>query len=382
MNKFFKKMSKESKNKYTRYLGFKQPIKLYKAKTRLNKNVIHSSQALNDWDIWKNAFINLIHYNPKFEEVIESFILTDIVNLKYVTHFNNSSAPILICVVKDDLERIQLFYNHYRNIGIKHFVIIDNNSTDGTQEWVLKQPDTDVFLVEQEFSSQKKYGWINRILSIYGFNRWYLYADSDELFVYSDIENHNIIDLIHYAELFDYKRVSALLLDMYSDKGLFEADNEMEILNDYVFFDSDTYTFSENYITRKDIRGGPRMRTLKYEKNMKGPILIKHPLFYFEKDDVFHSAHRLFPLFKNTLFASALKHYKFLHSDYNRYKKIAENGTFANNSEEYKQYIKSFDHNNNLSFIYEQSKKYENSDSLKYIPNIKEIHWEKLKNNK
>ncbi len=44
-------------------------------------------------------------------------------------------------VVKDEQFYIRSFFDHHRRLGVEQFVIIDDQSTDGTREWLAAQPD-------------------------------------------------------------------------------------------------------------------------------------------------------------------------------------------------------------------------------------------------
>lgn len=379
MRTVFWKMPRSIRDFIINYRGVKKPFRLYQTIKELNQymdDANNSNLSKSDWQIWKYAFKKHIYSTPENIDIVKSFVTSNIEEVKMSYGPTISSSPILICVVKDDLERMKMLYDHYRSIGIEHFAILDNNSTDGTLEWLLEQDDTDVYLTSDKFESKKKYGWINKIISMYGFNRWYLYVDSDELFVYEDIEKYNIHELLKYAEYNNINRIGALMLDMYSDKPIFKTRKSESILKQYVYFDSDSYTKLQGY-KGVNIKGGPRKRMLSYDENWGGPSLIKHPLFNFKPGYIFESAHYLYPYMKDSELLSALLHYKFLESDFERYKKIAEEGNFAEGSKEYRQYMKSFKEDASITFKYDGSVKYTSSASLKEINLMKPIKWNK-----
>jgi len=202
-----------------------------------------------------------------------------------------------ICVVKNDLARLQMAITHHRSLGVQQFAVLDNGSTDGTQEWLSSQSDIDVYVVTTPFSSQRKYGWINQLLARYGYDRWYLYFDSDELFVYPDLENITIQQLIEQVERRQLDRLGALMLDMYSDKPIYApAAEQQPIEQEFCYFDSDSYEISQSK-RGKVVKGGPRKRVFSPELD-DSPLLIKFPLFYLREGMIFESAHYLFP-FRN-----------------------------------------------------------------------------------
>lgn len=350
------------------------PVQFYKKIYKLNYYFNNSRLITEDEKkVWVKSFKKNLMTSPQNIEIVKSFTNSKIQLIKKSNINFENDKLIVVCVVKNDLERMKMFYDHYRNIGVSQFVILDNNSDDGTFEWLLEQSDSDIYLVKDKFYSKRKYGWINKILSIYGFDRWYLYVDSDELFVYEGIETKGIQGIIKYAERKKLTRISTIMVDMYSIEGIFKTNTSKEnIINRYKYFDRDSYVTSKNY-KGLVVRGGPRKRVMAENLEWKGPVLIKHPLFKFKKGEIFESAHYIFPFQTTSFIGGALLHYKFLTSDLDRYKKIAKEGNFSEGSKEYKTYIKSYQKNKNLNFMYEGSVEYKDSSSLKFIKEIKKL---------
>ena len=82
--------------------------------------------------------------------------------------------PIVVLCVKNDIRRIQMLVEHYRSLGVVKFAFLDNGSEDGTFEWLLEQPDIDLYRCLERYQTNVKEGWINRIISHYGFDRWFI----------------------------------------------------------------------------------------------------------------------------------------------------------------------------------------------------------------
>ena len=53
---------------------------------------------------------------------------------------------VCVGVMKNERLRIADFLNHYRQLNVSGFVLIDNGSTDGALEYALEQPDCAIFL--------------------------------------------------------------------------------------------------------------------------------------------------------------------------------------------------------------------------------------------
>ena len=88
-----------------------------------------------------------------------------------------------------------MLVDHYRTPGVVKFAIMDNGSDDGTFEWLLEQPDIDLYQCKRQYQTNVKEGWINRLISYYGFDRWSIVTDSDELAFYQNMETISLPDL-------------------------------------------------------------------------------------------------------------------------------------------------------------------------------------------
>ncbi len=356
--------------------GLKHPIKTISISKKVKKDFEDYKEDKNQIsmkddvkEIFKRSFIKFIWAQSKDSEIAFSF-LTSIIkpvreNIK-IEEIGNKT-PILICIVKDDIQRIEMSLNYYRKMGVKNFVYVDNMSTDGTFEYLLKQPDIDLYKCETPYTTKNREAWINRIIAHYGFNHWYLCVDSDELFVYDKMEEMTIDEYISKLGKKN-RRVRALLLDMYSKEAIFqETDN---IQGYYCYFDGDTYEHKSTY-KLEAVTGGPRQRVF-FENSNKKFMLTKYPLFYFIKGDIQCGSHFQYPFSPNCGIpcTTALLHYKFLKSDLQKYMDRVKLGNYANGSEEYKKYIEVYNKGKNISLYNEKSIKYIDSQSLKKIKNI------------
>jgi len=271
--------------------------------------------------------------------------------------------PILLCAVKDDLERIKLQVEYHRGIGVKHFAYIDNMSTDGTFEWLKEQPDVSLFLTEETFNADVKDAWKRQATDILGYGRWYLVLDSDEFFIYPGIETKNINAYIDFLENNKIKSAFSPMIDMYSRGTLFEKINGVNgIFDSYCYFDTDTYTQKKMFSNYR-VTGGPRMRAFSAE------VLEKYALIKLT-EDILVTNHRNLPYKHNFETKGAiafLLHYKFLPNDIERYKKLITSGLYYNGSEYYKKFMNMFEQNPNLSFYYDGSQKLNDSTDLMKI---------------
>ncbi len=279
-------------------------------------------------------------------------------------NFDTEDDPIFLCVVKDDLKRIQMSYTHHKRIGIRKFIYIDNGSSDGTLEWLMEQ-DVTVFQTQDPFIMWSKVAWISHVIEQIGFDRWYLIVDSDELFVYPGYEEHPIGEYISSLKEHSTERCLSFMLDMYTDRPLFEK-HAGEIMDRFCYFDADSYSMS-NCLHYTKIMGGPRQRVFA-DKDSMDMLQNKYPLVYMRRGDVYRY-HYVCPYRKNfkTTCTSALLHYKFLDGDLEKYQKIAADGNYANGSRLYKDIVKKVENEGSICFYNENSVKYHSSmDLLKH----------------
>ena len=126
-------------------------------------------------------------------------------------------AIVLVACVRDEMIRIAQFLDHYRRIGVDHFVIVDNASEDGTAEWLEQQPDVSLYHTSQSFAASGcGWAWIETLLERHATGRWCLVADADELLVYPGYPDHGLRDVIAYHQANGFTAMASVMLDMYA----------------------------------------------------------------------------------------------------------------------------------------------------------------------
>ncbi len=330
-----------------------------------------------DFLVWKKAMLRMLKeycsagYNFRIRQVIYTFAKSKIEVIRKTAPCSEDN-PIVVLCVKNDLKRIQMLVDHYRMLGIEKFAFMDNGSDDGTFEWLMEQPDIDLFRCYEAYQTAVKEGWINRIVSHYGFDRWYIVTDSDELMVYQGMEEHPLFDLTQLLIQRGSKRVKGLTLDTYAAGKLFgKSDN---IRGDYRWIDADTYQEIDAIAGKQQIKrfvGGPRFRL------MKSTItLSKYPLVYWEKGTISDSAHYQFPheLINASPCLVGILHFKFIDRDLAEFKKRASKKSgFSTGGRVYKQYMDFVNNQDNTSFMYEGSIEFDSSEALKKTPFIEAV---------
>ena len=231
----------------------------------------------------------------------------------------------LIASVRNERLRLPYFIEYYRQLGIGHFLIIDNGSHDGTGDWLSAQPDISVWHAAASYSGSR-FGadWINALLSRYRHGRWSLVVDIDEFLVFPFCDTRSIDALTDWLQSYGIRSFPAMMVDMYprgpvGTHPYREGQNPFEIAN---WFDSGNYMISRNALYGNLwIQGGPRARVFFADQPESAPSLNKIPLVLWNRRHVFvNSTHMLLPRSLNLTYDTAggemisgcLLHAKFL----------------------------------------------------------------------
>ena len=324
------------------------------------------SLVIKDASGWRRRFRDMLFALPDLGEVAESFF-SDRMDLLRVAS-NVREGIVCIIVERNDLVRLKANIKHHRRIGVGRFVVVDNVSDRETLEWLRQQDDVDIVRVRTPYSTNRREAWINRVISYYGTDRWYLVVDSDEML---DIgfEGHAALEpLVKELERVGCSRARALMVDMYARPEYYAEGRRDQFLSECVYFDIDTYS-KEAFRELDAIYGGPRERVFG-----QSALLTKYPLFYPGKRGVECKSHFPFPLCENTDSECGLylRHYKFIPGDAGEYKRRALNGGYYNSSSQYKRYLEVISKNNDdrLNFYYNGSARYSGPSSFRRIKGI------------
>jgi hypothetical protein len=210
-------------------------------------------------------------------------------------------------------------------MGIDHFLIVDNGSTDGTREYLANQPDVSLWGSDNSYK-KSRYGvdWLNWLQLRYGHAHWCLTVDPDEFLIYPFCDTRPLRALTDWLDASSIKSFSSMLLDMYP-KGRLDAQpyrqgqNPLEIAS---WFDAGNYSMEKNKkFGNVWIQGGPRSRAFFYDAPEKAPALNKIPLVKWDRRYTYvSSTHMLLPRGLNQVYdewggekaSGILLHAKFL----------------------------------------------------------------------
>ena len=232
---------------------------------------------------------------------------------------------LLFSTFRNEKVRLPFFLRYYRELGVDHFLVVDNDSDDGGREYLAQQPDVSLWTTKASYK-RARFGadWLNWLQRKYGHGHWSLVVDADEFFVYPFCDTRPLRALTDWLDASSIKSFSAMLLDMYP-KGPFDAQPYREGQDPFEiasWFDSGNYVINRNSkFGNLWIQGGPRMRMFFADAPERAPALNKVPLVKWHRSYAYvSSTHSLLPRGLNQVYdewggekaSGVLLHAKFL----------------------------------------------------------------------
>lgn len=239
-----------------------------------------------------------------------------------------SIAPdSILCVmcVRNEAVRLPYFMRYYRNLGVDHFLIVDNASSDGTPGFLADQPDVSVWSTDASYKASR-FGldWTTWLQMKYARGKWCLTLDADELLVFSHQGTRDLRDLTGHMDEVGQKAFGAIMLDLYPkgpiNQAPYEAGEDPRCALGWL--DVGPYR-AERQMPKENlwVQGGVRERVFFHDEPRKGPTLNKLPLVKWNPRYAYvNSTHSILPSRLNyeydgpygSRLSGALLHTKFL----------------------------------------------------------------------
>ena len=205
--------------------------------------------------------------------------------LKQVADRTEAIQPdsiIAFVMVRNEMERLPYFLTHYRQLGVNHFIFVDNASSDQTSQFLAGQKDCSVWATESSYRlSRFGLDWITWLMVRFGHGHWCLTLDADELLVYPHSETRPLPALTEWLDRCGLTSFPAMMLDLYPKGALGGQRHDPEadptkVLN---WFDGGNYTIQRQLpMENLWIQGGPRAREFFSSDPRRAPTMNKTPL--------------------------------------------------------------------------------------------------------
>ena len=232
---------------------------------------------------------------------------------------------LAVLVLRNESTRLPFFLDHYRRLGVAHFLAIDNGSDDGSAELLAAQKDVSLWQTGASYRSAR-FGldWMTWLQMRYAHGHWCLMVDTDEILAFPGAEQSGLSGLVEDLEATGRTAYGALMLDLYP-KGALDAQDygpgqdPATVLN---WFDDGPWRATRQYpLGNLWVQGGVRERVFFADDPRRSPTLNKLPLVKWNRRYAYvNSTHSILPPGLNDAYdgpggvtpAGVLLHSKFL----------------------------------------------------------------------
>ncbi|WP_116085421.1 glycosyltransferase family 2 protein [Tropicimonas sp. IMCC34011] len=192
-------------------------------------------------------------------------------------------GPVAVTPAYNEMLRLPDWFRHHRALGIVHFIMIDNGSTDGTSDFLDAQPDVTRLVTTQPWERVKRPVRLwpsDRWLT----GRWVLHCDSDEFLIPPGWPDMSLPRLLAHWDRTGIDAAFAPMIDMYADGPAAEVEVSpgMNLLPAFPMFDAEGYWVAPPLRDRKAypcppylLFGGPRERLF---RELRGGGLLPAPM--------------------------------------------------------------------------------------------------------
>ena len=214
----------------------------------------------------------------------------------------------MIAVMRNERLRLSYFVNYYRRLGVTHFLLVDNNSSDGCIDLVKSMPDVTIFKTDESYArAVQGYLWSIGVADRFCNNQWCVIADIDELLIYPECESIILSRLINVLESKGQLALRAFLLDLYSkgriEKSIIkEGENPLNTLRYFSPIDP-RELFERDYFS-----SSMRQKFFGIENQ-----LIKYPFIKYSFFRIFIPGHHAIRFSATLSITGAVLHTKFAH---------------------------------------------------------------------
>lgn len=280
----------------------------------------------------------------------------------------------LIMSVRNELSRLPPFLRHYRSLGVTRFLVVDDQSSDGSREFLIDQPDTEVHESDIRFQAANcGTMWHYALAQRYGFGRWYVVVDADEYLVYPGMEGRPLPAVFDWLDRNGMRRLLAPMIDLFPVGRLADAHFNpdgwpWEVAT---HFDLNGY-FMRARSVGPLVAGGAAERILGSDH-----LLQKYPIIFWDRKTVhFPDIHNPYPYYRSvSRILGCLLHFKIFADLEQRALEAIDDGQHAQNASKYRAYYETVSGGLELQTDGINSVPYEGPEQLASLGMMERIRW-------
>lgn len=223
--------------------------------------------------------------------------LTDVTNR---TDRIRPGQVLAFTVLRNEAQRLPFFLEHYRRLGVGHFLMVANDCTDGSVDYLSDQPDVSVWTTDASYKSAR-FGvdWLTWLQFRHGHGAWCLTVDADEILIYPHHEDRDLVALTQHLDRSGAQALGALMLDLYpkGPLGSGTVDAQSTPIEALPWFDAQPYrAVRQQPMQNLWLQGGARERVFFPTNPSRGPTLNKLPLVKWSRRFAYaNSTHTILP---------------------------------------------------------------------------------------
>jgi glycosyltransferase involved in cell wall biosynthesis len=264
---------------------------------------------------------------------------------------------IVLCLVRDGEDFIDEFLRYYEKLGVRHIVLLDNGSGDGTLRIARKyfKEYGNVTLLKTDFpfrnlGEMRMRDWM---IETFATNKWSLCVDIDEFFDYPYSDRLPLNKFIEYLNINEYTALTTYMLDMFPESHDLYGKDPFVRKNHKYYDLSDIRKDGSRYY------GGIKKKLFGFDHS-----LFKHSLIKFGRDTWRGRAGHGLANGIVADFSSVLLHYRFTKSFLKYVKFCVEEEQHYGNSKKFKVYLQALEGKKVLKIKNENSQILENINQL------------------
>jgi hypothetical protein len=312
----------------------------------------------------------------------------DITNMEHVITYSGTRPidsplpePIAFVLVRNEMLRLPFLLKYYRDMGVRKFIVLDNDSNDESRDYLLAQDDV-LFYETKNSYAESGCGliWTNHILDQVCEDRWCVVIDADELLVWPGSEGESLPQLTARLDACGARAVVAIMVDFYADRSMDQVTYQQgtPFLYATPFFDRGPYAFAKCPLPPEvQFYGGVRHSCFWRNRNrgFSPSTISKIPLIKWQKGYRYLlSTHNMTPQPPLAAMRAGLLHFKMLGDFPSRCRIEVQRGEHFDGARDYKAYLEVMEEGSNCFFDEKVSLRYTGTGQLMALGILSEKH--------